>query len=87
MAQVQTGQTGQDVLSLQSIGEMNFDFALFGVTALQAYVKSLQVSASLLVNPDFTGCVKSSELNIASFDVLKSSIDFAGYESFQARCS
>lgn len=85
LAQVETGDTEQSLYTAQNIADMKYDFALFGVTALQAYVRSLEMSASLMMTPASSGFVGKSNLDIASFDNLKSSIGFEDSESFQAR--
>mmetsp|Transcript_15425 Transcript_15425/g.22720 ORF Transcript_15425/g.22720 Transcript_15425/m.22720 type:complete len:336 (-) Transcript_15425:35-1042(-) len=84
LAQVETGNEEQTLYSAQNIAEMKYDFALLGVTALQAYVRSLEMSASLMMAPNSSGFVKSN-LDVASFNDLKASIGFEDSESFQAR--
>jgi 2-methylisocitrate lyase-like PEP mutase family enzyme len=52
LAQVQTGDKEQILYAAQEVGELNYDLALFGVTALQTYVKSLETCAArMLLSP------------------------------------
>lgn len=85
LAQVQTGNEDETLFSAQDVGEMGYDFVLFGVTALQAYVRSLKMSAALMMAPDSSGFVEASDLDILSFDDLKSNLGFEDIETFQAK--
>jgi 2-methylisocitrate lyase-like PEP mutase family enzyme len=85
LAQVQTGNEDETLFSAQNVGEMGYDFVLFGVTALQAYVRSLKMSAALMMAPDSSGFVEASDLDILSFDDLKSNLGFEDIETFQAK--
>lgn len=84
LAQVETGNPNQLLYSAQDVGVMQYDFALLGVTALQAYVRSLEASASLLMAPEASGLV-NHDMDIASFEDLKASIGFEDSESFEKR--
>lgn len=91
LAQVQlfgNGDGEQNLYSLQDISEMKYDFALLGVTALQAYVSSLNKCASIMLDLNSSGLVdgdSSHNLNLCSFEELKSTIGFEDSESFHSK--
>ena len=86
LAQVQTGDEHQILYSAQDIGEMNYNFALFGVTALQAYARSVEMSARIMMAPDSSGLVEmNSDLHLSSFTDLKSAIGFEESEEFATK--
>ncbi|CAM9956368.1 unnamed protein product, partial [Heterosigma akashiwo] len=94
LAQLQTGRQDQTLWTTDEVGKMNYDLALFGVTALQAYVQNLQDCANALLmsksgNQNSTGLVDTSKFHscegtvgLSSFENLKEIIGFADYENF-----
>lgn len=89
LAQVQTGATDQELFTIQDVGEMNYDFALFGITALQGYMASLTTIASQLIAPDGTGLIEENDTsnlganNLTPFHDVKRIIGFGDYETIQ----
>jgi 2-methylisocitrate lyase-like PEP mutase family enzyme len=79
LAQVQTGRQDQNkLLTLQEIGSMGFEMALWGVTGLQASVAALEQAASELLAG---GMVSSTPL--ASLDQVKQIVGFPELDSFE----
>jgi 2-methylisocitrate lyase-like PEP mutase family enzyme len=84
LAQVQTGSTDQQLYTMQDIGEMNYDFALFGITALQGYMASLTSIASQMMASDGTGFIEENKvMKLTSFDDVKRFMGFDDYETIQ----
>ena len=90
------------LLDVQEIGEMGYDLALFGVSALQVYVGALQA-----VSRDLFGeCSSNDQANVdeplsfrspgilhslmniepASFNIVKQVVGFDALDQFEARC-
>jgi len=85
LAQVQTGDSNQTLYSSQDVGDMKYDFALFGITALQAAVSALEKSAAIMMIPDATGLIGAdSNVPLTSFSDLKETIGFPDSEAFQS---
>ena len=82
LAQVQTGRQDQKLLTLQDIGSMGFEMALWGVTGLQASVAALEQAASELLAG---GMVSSTPL--ASLDQVKQIVGFPELDSFEKEYS
>jgi 2-methylisocitrate lyase-like PEP mutase family enzyme len=80
LAQVQVGTTGgAPLFSLQDIAEMGYDFALFGVTSLQATAAALQGAADEMLAG---GIVERQPL--ASFATVKEIVDVEDLEDFES---
>ena len=96
LAQVEMGGgVEQTLYSSQQVGDMGYDFALFGITALQAAVRAMQKSAELMLNPSegkdsssgliSGGNVDNDENTLTSFSRLKETIGFESSEIFQSK--
>jgi 2-methylisocitrate lyase-like PEP mutase family enzyme len=98
LAQVEMGGgVEQTLYSSQQVGDMGYDFALFGITALQAAVKAMQRSAELMLNPSegedsSSGLISggnmdkdNDESTLTSFSRLKETIGFESSENFQSK--
>mmetsp|Transcript_2940 Transcript_2940/g.5509 ORF Transcript_2940/g.5509 Transcript_2940/m.5509 type:complete len:257 (-) Transcript_2940:44-814(-) len=98
LAQVQSGPISREQMyTIQDIGEMNYDFALFGITALQGYLASLTGIASQLMASDSTGLIEEEQdegnnvmskigtgaTKLLSFDDVKRIMGFDEYETIQ----
>lgn len=85
LAQVQLNdpKTEQSLYSLPAIHDMGFNFALMGVTALQATVRALeQTAASMLEHQGLLPQAESSE-SLSSFSNLKHVVGFPDLEDFE----
>ena len=85
LAQVQTGEKDQTLYSRQDIGNMKYDFGLFGISALQSYVHSLQKCATaMMIDHHASGLIDTEHesVTLATFDNVKESAGFSDYESF-----
>ena len=85
LAQVQTGEKDQTLYSRQDIGNMKYDFGLFGISALQSYVHSLQKCATaMMIDHHASGLIDTNHegVTLAQFDNVKESAGFSDYESF-----
>jgi len=96
LAQVEMGGgVEQTLYSSQQVGDMGYDFALFGITALQAAVRAMQKSAELMLKPSegkdsssgliSGGNVDNDESTLTSFSRLKETIGFESSEIFQSK--
>ena len=67
-----------NMLSLNEVASLGFDLSLVGVTALQAYISTLQTTATSLVA---TGTAK----DLAAFDEVKRVVGFDELLDFEER--
>lgn len=88
LAQVQTGEKQQTAWNVGEIGEMGYELALFGVSALQAIVATLErVSRELLIateeceNGPTRGLVSNTPL--ASLELIKEIVGFSDLDRFE----
>ena len=72
LAQLQS----DDMLSLDDVASLGFDLSLVGVTALQAYISTLQTTATSLIT---TGAAP----NLAAFDEVKRVVGFDELLAFE----
>ena len=85
LAQVQTGDLSQKMYTSMDVGEMGFDLALFGITALQAQVSALKKTAQTMFSSMNSGGLVARDLDITSFVEMKEIIGFKESEDFQSR--
>ena len=79
LAQVQTGSPDQKLWTVQDIGSMGFELALWGVTGLQATVAAVEQAASEVLASG--GMVSSTPM--ASLDKVKEIVGFPELDSFE----
>ena len=65
-----------EMISLNDVASLGFDLSLVGVTALQAYIATLQRTATSLIT---TGAAT----NLASFDEVKRVVGFGDLLAFE----
>ena len=80
LAQVQTGDPNQTLWGTQEIGAMGYEMGLFGVSALQATVATLQTTAKELLSGN--GLVLSGA-SLASLETVKEVVGFPELISFE----
>ena len=86
LAQVQLNDPAvqQQVYSLSEIHDMGYNFALMGVTALQATVRALEQTATSML--DHQGLVPATAADsLSSFSNLKQVVGFPEMEDFERR--
>ncbi len=85
LAQVQTGRNEKQLKTMQEIGGMGFEVALWGVMGLQAAVAAMSHAVSELLGE--TGRVASTEL--ATLESVKRVVGFDSLDEFEAqhRCT
>jgi 2-methylisocitrate lyase-like PEP mutase family enzyme len=81
LAQVQTGTDVENLRTVQEIGEMGFELALWGVSGLQAYVLAMASAASELLEQG--GMVSSTRL--ATLEDVKRIVGFDELDEFDSR--
>ena len=79
LAQVKTGDPSQRLWTLDEIGSMGFEMALWGVTGLQAAVVALEQAATEIMA--YGGLVESTPL--ASLDKVKGIVGFSELGAFE----
>lgn len=86
LAQVQLNDpnTEQRLYSLPEIRDLGFNFALMGVTALQATVRALEQAATSMLDHQGIIPVAESE-SLSSFSNLKTVVGFPDLEDFERR--
>lgn len=94
VAQVQEGkdnvkkidrENGKPLLTIQEIGDMGFDLALFGVTPLQCVVGSLQKAAGSFFDTGIVGqTTNDRDVTLAEFESLKNVVGFENLEAFES---
>ena len=85
IAQVQKAVNDEKLFTVRDIGEMGFDFALFGVEPLQCVVGALETAAR-----DFLGGKESSNPEpsrsiMADFATVKEVVGFGAWEDFETK--
>ncbi len=102
LAQVQVAgsvDVGQNLYSAEQVGDMGFDFCLFGITGLQAAVAALQNSANIMLHgkESTNGLVMTSDVSssfdfdngrippLTPFNELKDIVGFEDSEKFQSK--
>ena len=81
LAQVQTGSNEDELISLNDVGEMGYELALWGITGLQAAVAAMEMAVSELLIDDETK-VLSTEL--ASLGAIKQLVEFEDLDEFES---
>jgi len=78
------GENGKPLLTIQEIGDMGFDLALFGVTPLQCVVGSLQKAAGSFLDTGIVGqTTNDRDITLADFESLKKVVGFENLETFE----
>jgi 2-methylisocitrate lyase-like PEP mutase family enzyme len=73
-----------NLLSSDEVGNIGYDFVLFGVTALQATIQALKSTAHHMLSNK--GLVEeTSKVSISSFEEVKKVIDFSESENFESQ--
>ena len=89
IAQVQkTSTNDKTLLTMQDVGEMGFDFLLFGVASLQYVVGTLESTAHEFLRMEHPVCDEksfpsSSQLVMADFATVKQVVGFGELEEFE----
>ena len=81
LAQVQTGDPQQRLYSLDEVSDLGYNFALMGITGLQATVAALQNVAREL--HERSNGLHVSECDLASFANVKDVLGFADLDAFE----
>lgn len=91
LAQLQTTPEQNNLLSLDDIGVLGYDFALFGVSGLQAIISALQSNAQHVLQTGYydnkLNHEHSEKSSLASFQEVKRVVGFDDLEAFEKLCT
>lgn len=93
---VRAKENSKPLLTIEEIGELGFDLALFGVTPLQCVIGALEASAKDFLGGrngdeamDGTGIIglakKSNNISLADFSTVKRVVGFDDLEDFETK--
>ncbi len=78
------GKKKKPLLTIQEIGALGFDLALFGVTPLQCVVGSLRKAASSFLDTGIVGqAANDRDITLADFELVKNVVGFGNLEIFE----
>lgn len=77
---LQSGQQGQELYTLEEIGDMGYDLALFGVAGLQSTVAALQKTARGFRN---AAAPAQDDVELAPFSEVKRVVGFPELDEFE----